>query len=365
MKKIIYQIHRFLGITVGFILFLMAISGIGITFRNELMPVIYHNFFAVTPKSKKVTVDIMAKNLYQYLDGKELHQLYSSPNPYSSYIALYKEKPKTLPRIIAIDQYTGEIKAEMKIVQNIFAIMLFFHSNLFLGSLGKYTVGVTGLLLGFFVLSGLYLWLPNSKKYLKAKLRYLFNFNSGTKAQKTHHGFGILFSIPLLISGLTGFLIIFDLSYELGKSILKEPTRVEERELTGQCPVENQLKALNLISKNDMDNLISVHFCHENEAVMKISYGLNSQNLMAGYRKHIIDPLTFQELQVYDSDLDPKSWNFKRLVIYPLHTGELFGDLGRVINALTGIALATLVVSGLTLYRRRRKKASTSDLSLK
>jgi sulfite reductase (NADPH) flavoprotein alpha-component len=355
MKKSIYKIHKYCGITLGVLLFLSALSGVGISFREELMPIVYKDLFAIEEQETPQLVHELYTKAQNHLgQTKKITNIYGPEDKAEAYLVLYKTPEASFPGMLTINPYTGAVVGEMSMIKNFFAIMLFMHSNLFLGKVGSYIVGVLGLVLIFFVISGIYIWLPQRNSILH-KIQRTFEFSKNLFVQKLHHTLGLTFSLILLISAVTGFLTIFDISYQLMRPIRSEAVRVDDMERKSECSFEEQLAVVKNMTPLMEKNLISIHFCTAKNGLMKVSYGLHNRNFLDGYGRIVVDPKTNQTLQKANSEKDPSSWNIKRLTIYPIHTGEYLGMFGRVIVFISGFALMTLFWTGLTLYLRRRR----------
>lgn len=355
MKKTIYKIHKYAGITLGCLIFLLAISGISLTFREELLPKFYPALFHIEGGASPLPLNVLYDKVPE---NKIVTNLYASSDPNEAWLFLYKDAGAKFPTMLTMNQFTGEIVGEMSMIKNFFAIMLFIHANLFLGKSGSYLVGALGFLLCVFVFSGIYLWLP--KLNAGHKFKKLFQ---KLNIQKTHHALGLIFALPLLISGITGFLTIYDLSYSIVRPLKSEAVRPDEKERLGSCTRQEQRNVLTNISPEHQKNLISIHFCTPKSNLMKVSYGLKNQDFLEGYGRQIVDPIDGKIVQSFDSSKDPSSWNLKRLLVYPLHTGEIIGLPGRVINLFAGFALSGLFISGILLYVRRnyRRKTGSSE----
>jgi uncharacterized iron-regulated membrane protein len=353
-RKLIYKIHKWAGLTLGAIVFLLALSGVGITFRHELLPLTYSSLFHITPQEETLSLEELYTKAVAYLgEDKKITNLYASEDADEAHLILYKDPARSFPTMLTINPYDGSVVGEMGMIKNFFAIMLFMHSNLFLGNAGKYIVGIFGLILTFFVLSGIYIWLPTS--HVLSKWKRTFHLTRAHLTQRLHHSFGLIFAIPLLISAITGSLIIFDVSYLVMRPLTGQPHKIEEAVKIGECSFEMQKETLKLITPEMKKNLISVHFCTPKNGLMKVSYGLHNQNFLDGYGRIVIDPRTSETLQIFNSEKDPSSWNSLRLTIYPIHTGEYLGLFGRIIVLITGVALMGIYCTGVMLYFKRRR----------
>lgn len=353
MKKTLYKLHKLAGLTLGIFIFLLALSGVIITFREELLPVVYSEF-RVTPGLHELRPEIQIKNAQAYLGHRSVTNFYANGEADEASLILFKDPAKSFPEILVMNPYSGAVIGEMPLIKNIFAVALFFHANFFLGKTGEWLIGILGLILVLFVVTGIYIWLP--KLNVKHKLKQ--TFSGKTSNQKLHHQIGLVLAPPLIISALTGFLTVFDLSYVVMKNLRQDPTRPEELSKVVACNFENDMKALETLNETHLKNLISIHLCGKKNAFLRVSYGVTDRHPTNGYSRILIDPETQQIVQMFDSKTDPSSWNIKRLLIYPLHSGEILGLFGKTIVFLTGIGLMLIFITGilLTFNRARRNR---------
>lgn len=353
MKKTLYKIHKLSGLTLGIFIFLLALSGVIITFREELLPVIYSEF-QVTPSGAELRPEVQIRNAQAYLGHRTVTNFYANGEADEASLILFRDPAKSLPEILVMNPYTGSVIGEMPLIKNIFAVALFFHANFFLGKTGEWLVGILGLVLVLFVFTGIYIWLP--KLNVRQKLNQ--TFSGKLSNQKLHHQVGLVLAFPLIISALTGFLTVFDLSYVVMKTLRNDPVRPEEVSKVVACNFKNDMKAIATLSDVHLKNLISVHLCGKKNSFIKVSYGVSDRHPTNGYSRILIDPETQKIVQAFDSNKDPSSWNIKRLLIYPLHSGEIFGIIGKTIVFLTGLGLMLIFITGilLTVHRAKRNR---------
>lgn len=352
MKKTIYKLHKLSGLTLGILIFLLAFSGVLITFREELLPVVYSEF-RVVPGESELRPEIQIRKAQEYLGDRAVTNFYANGEADEASLILFRDYTKSLPEILVMNPYSGDVIGEMPLIKNIFAVALFFHANFFLGKTGEWLVGILGLILVVFVISGIYIWLPKINIRNKLKL----TFSGKVSHQKLHHQIGLLLSLPLIISALTGFLTVFDLSYVLMKNLRNDPVRPEELTKVTACNFENDMSAIGTLNETHLKNLISIHLCGKKNAYLRVSYGVSDRHPTNGYSRILIDPETQKIVQSFDSKQDPGSWNIKRLFIYPLHSGELFGLFGKTIVFLSGLGLMLIFITGLLLTLHRAKRS--------
>lgn len=353
-KKLLYKIHKWSGLSLGVFIFLLALSGVSITFREELLPMSYPEFFDVTPQGKALpSLKLYEAGLSYKNESQRITNLYTAHHDDEAYMLMVKDDTKKFPIIWTINPYTAQITGEISMIKNFYAIMLMMHTNFFAGKTGTYLVGLMGIVLSFFVISGIIIFTPAKHKMARYKSLLHFSFSS----QKIHHQLGVVLAIPLLISALTGMFIVFDIPYYTAR-VFGTPVRVEEAVMTGECQVDEEKAVLSTITPEKEDRLISLHFCSPKNSLMKVTYGQTEKDFLDGYVREVINPKTQETLQVFDSKIDPDSWNFKRLIIYPIHTGQYFGIFGRVINFILGMMLMVIFFSGIRLSIKRAKRDS-------
>lgn len=338
-KKTLYQWHKRLGLTLGFILLVLAVSGVVITYRDELLPIVYTEL-KVEPQVQRASLFSQIEAAKAFLIDQPFTHLYTAERDDTASMFFYKPQGAYLPHLLAIDPYTSEIKGTMPLAQNIFGIMLYLHANLLLGKTGSWIVGLMGLLLTFFFITGIILWWP--KQNWLQKLQQLPK--SGVRG--LHRGLGIFFGLPLVFSALTGFILAFDLLQPIGRA-LGDQKKPEDMSIVQACNYEEQIQTLNLLTPEQQKNLVSIHFCSPKNGFMKFSFGHHERSGHDGYVKIIADPRTQKIVQKFDTSKDPSSWSANALLVYPMHTGAYFGGLGRVLIFLCGLALAAMYFTGL------------------
>lgn len=340
-KKLLYRLHKFAGLIFGFFLLLMGVSGTVITFREELLTKVYPELFHVEVRDSEMQLgEIFEKALY-HAKGS-ITSIYPSEEKSEAWLFLVKREGHKVPTMMTMDPYSGDKVGEMSVGKNIFALMLFIHSNFFLGKAGSFFVGILGVLLSLFIISGLILWVP--QHHLAQKFKRTMKLDSH---QKWHHAIGVIFAVPLFISALTGFMIVFDF------------WSPKERESVTQCSMQGQINVLRNLTFEEQSRLISVQLCSVKSGHVKVSMGTKNRHYLDGYERIIFDSLTNAVLQRINSEKDSKTSSFKKLFIFPLHSGELLGLVGKIIVLLEGFALSGLCVTGFRLYLSRRRRRAT------
>lgn len=346
-KKVLYKWHKYLGLTLGLILFILGFSGTIITYRDELLPVLYSDLMQVRPQEHRANLRDQIESARTYLKGQDFTHLYTAETDDTSSLIFFRPEGALLPHLLAIDPYTSEVRGTMPLIKNIFGVMIYVHANLLLGKVGSWIVGIMGLLLTGFFITGLIIWWPHENHFL-LKIRTLPK--SGLRG--LHRGLGLFLGLPLVFSALTGFILAFDLMEKFGPSKPKEIVQIQT------CNYEDQIKSLDLLSDEQKKNLVSIHFCSPKNGFMKLSSGLHERSGHDGYIRLIVDPKTQTVVQKFDTTVDPETWSMNAITIFPMHSGAYFGGIGRILSFACGIALSILYLTGIypTLKKRLLKK---------
>jgi uncharacterized iron-regulated membrane protein len=348
-KQLLYKWHKRLGLTVGFILLILGVSGTILTYRDELMPKLYSELMLVHPQSARMNLETQIRSAKSYLKDQDMTHLYTSERDDTASMIFFRPEGALLPHLISIDPYTAVVKGEMPLIKNVFGVMLYLHANLLLGKTGSWIVGTMGFLLCLFFVTGVIIWWPQTDFITKLKTLP----KSGVRG--IHRGLGLFLGLPLLFTGITGCILAFDLAQPLGR-FLGDKAKPAELTLIQPCVFEEQIKALSHLSEQQASHLVSIHFCSPKNGLMKFSYGFHERSGHDGYVRIIVDPKTQKIVQKFDTSVDPQSWSANAISVYPMHTGAYFGGLGRILIFICGIALSLLFFTGITPTLRKFRR---------
>ena len=160
LKKTLFQLHWFFGITAGLVLALMGITGAAYSFQDEILKALNPSVLQVEKQVAGVLppADLVAQ--IEAASGKKVSML-SVETESGSAGRVWFTPPKVERRgeMRYFDPYTAEFKGEAT-GQDFFGLMLQLHRFLAMGDTGRNITGACTLMLLFFCLSGLYLRWP-------------------------------------------------------------------------------------------------------------------------------------------------------------------------------------------------------------
>ena len=364
LKKLASQLHLWLGISSGLVVFIVALTGSLLVFEDELEPVIDRQFHIVEAHQGKqrLPLDQLQARVFETYPGKKLVRITIEKEPERTIVFGLKNGKKEKDILsVAVNPYTGNI-AEARVEQDaFFSVVLRLHRYLCLEETGKIITGISCVMFLIIMITGLILWWPNRKN---SKQRFTIKWNAKFKRLNwdLHAIFGFYVLPFVFLIAITGLVW----SYKWVNNIIfmtfdGKPQQKREAPANVQ-PVPNQDNTLFqkiyaetnqqlphpgkiLITLSESDSLsVTVSKTNDNAAI-----------------SNIVDFLYFDKNngQLIKKRLyaeETKGMKVRRL-IYPIHTGSLLGLPTKIIAFLTALVAATLPVTGIVIWLGKKSKS--------
>lgn len=378
IKKLLHQLHLWLGIGSGLILFIVCLSGSVLTFQTDIEQLLSPDSYRVAAQGQRMPVDsllagIQAKYPEQKVLGLTLPQ---DPEQAATARILDKGEEKGRGKAYLFDPYTGvETAPKAAWVSDTFMWFFRLHRWLLLDTpVGRPIVGVATLIMAFLLLSGLVLWWPKKWKQLKQGLLVKRNASGKRLNYDLHNVLGF-YALPLLVvMSLTGLTWSFEW-YTDGVYLLLDGKAPQQemaeggkkggkdgkgkREERGQA--EQQKPAVSygtMLSQAEQllpypgDYRISLAGDKPVVSISKIdrsgTFSLPSS-----------DKLTFDarsgRLKKQDLYADRSLGEQVMGIVKPLHTGEIFGTFSKVLYLLACLIGTSLPITGTLVWWNKRK----------
>ena len=175
-KKILFQIHWFLGISAGLILSIMGVTGAIYSYEQPIQKWLNPESYTVQVEQKNKLTPAQIFQHFQHTDPTiKINSITINPDPTaSSSINIVKEGARKGYNMM-INPYSAAVLPEIK-GREFFQFIQQLHRNLTVGEVGKQITGASALMLIYFVLSGLYLRWPKKHSvkqwlFVKPKLK--------------------------------------------------------------------------------------------------------------------------------------------------------------------------------------------------
>ncbi|MBV1808087.1 sulfite reductase flavoprotein subunit alpha [Pseudomonas viridiflava] len=379
MKKVLFQLHWFFGITAGLVLALMGITGALYSFEDEILDALNPNVLLVQPQGETLPPVELVRRLESATGltvailrvetvGNRVAQVFFSPRPGE------RRGPKR-----NFDPYTGELKGD-GVGEEFFDFILRLHRFLAMGEVGKQVTAACTLVLVFFCLSGLYLRWPRKALNWRVWLTLDWAKKGRSFNWDLHSVFGtwcLLFYLLFAITGLSW-------SYDWVSNGLNR--------LLGDAPAEQRKggggRGVNMSKDSPPAPLVADYVAIWDSLQKTAGPELSAYNLRlpsAGGQPATVFYLLKDSPHpraLNSVTLDPASGAVNsvsryaerslgaQLLIsnYALHVGSYFGIVGRIVMTVASLMMPLFFITGWLLYldRRRKKrqvKAARGDVS--
>ncbi|TDD96164.1 PepSY-associated TM helix domain-containing protein [Flavobacterium cellulosilyticum] len=364
-KKAIGQLHLWLGLSSGIIVFIIAITGCLYAFQEEIQN--YTEEYRFVEKQAKPylppsQLELIARNA---VPDKMLHAIkYNSPEK-SAEAIFYHYEPYYYYTIY-LDPYSGKILEKVNMEEGFFRFILDGHYYLWLPhEIGQIVVASATLVFLVLLISGLILWYPRNKN--ASKQRFRFKWKKGTKWKRKNYdlhnitGFyllliALIFAITGLVFGFQWFASSYYTVLGGEKSLVYQDPISSKSKLTVEKPLD---KVWHLMQKKyPQAKSIEVH-PPENDLTAIAANANPEEGTFWKMDYHYFDQYTLEEKEV-----NHVFGKYKNAVIsdklmrmnYDMHTGAVLGLVGKTVAFIISLLIASLPVSGFYIWWGRNKK---------
>jgi uncharacterized iron-regulated membrane protein len=365
-KKIIAWLHLWLGLVVGLLFSLAAITGSILVFEKELDPLLYHSFYymdkPVSSSQKYLSIDHLANQARLYAQEKPVHSLLVPANPSSGQNVLFQTEGKRLERVLlAINPYTGQLEEKIPGNRHLFTLAEDLHRELLMGKTGKTITGICCLSYLTILLSGLILWWPKNQKVLRQRLKIKWD----AKFKRLNwdlHAVGGFYTLPILFiiafTGLTwsykwfndSIFYLFD-----GKGPQKPAKFYHFSE--SSSPQGGPLQMAYLQAQQLLPYAADVTITLPSKESNVVSV---SKEQPQAAISNVVDRLLFSaqsgeliKKELYENQ--SKGMKVRRLV-FPIHTGSIYGLPTKILVFLSCFIGASMPITGFIIWLKRKKK---------
>tara|TARA_R110002073_G_scaffold255568_3_gene418089 strand:+ start:5688 stop:6782 length:1095 start_codon:yes stop_codon:yes gene_type:complete len=350
------KLHRWLGLLIGSVIFFTSLSGTILAFKQDLIRL---SIPGETPVYRP-TSDIMAAQALAQISGPDTRYV-TFPQPGSNYfIHITAER-----QVYHHPQSFAPLETRFAIPE-ILAFLSDLHIHLLAGHDGETVLGFIGLVLVFLILGGLILWFPGRrgfqvKKSLPASLKRGALLHS-------HRSLGALSSLMILLLTLTGTGLVF---YETSRTILhglyltpgpapRRPPQVTPVRNSAQQPWSDILAT---VRQALPDGHITRYYAPDTAQTATVRFRLRyPEDWTPNGGSYVeINPYTAAALGVTDYRQAPPPDRLARK-FFPLHAGHVGGMLYQILIALSGVALAMMIFTGILAWLKSKKRAKLKPL---
>jgi len=359
-KNIIRQIHLWLGLSSGLVVFIVSITGAIWCWETEIKDLTYP-YRKVAEHGEWLPPSQLFTSIPDSLSHQHKRWLFYYGKNRNAEIAL-GEMNET-PIFISVDPYNGELLNVTTGRNVFFDVILDIHMRLMMGKFGEHIVSYATLIFFFMLVSGIILWWPKNKK--AAKQRFWFRWKPTLKWRRKnydlHNILGFYACWILVFIAITGLAWSFQW---VDKTIYYTSTLGSEDQgwpAPKSDPQEKQLTSIH-------DDIFKDALSRSSQPVEAYYYYMASDSLGANTaytcpKWNIWWSSVAYHYDQYSGELlltdDVKTMNNGRKLrkmYYDIHIGKILGLPGQLLAFFASLISASLPVTGFLIWWGRRKK---------
>lgn len=369
-KKILRIIHRWLGLTSGLVVFIVAITGAIYTFEKEISDWAYP-YRKIEPRNEsQISISEIKEAVAPYLQHINAIYFYGTDR-----IIAVRERGKTedgesYNKYVYLNPYNAEVvHLNMDNEFSFFDVVVQLHINLLLGEAGSYIVKYATLIFFIILISGIYLWWPKNKK--GRRQRFTFDWKKTTRWKRKnfdlHTVLGFYAAWIVLFAVITGLAWCFQwmdkaiyATATLGKSYKtwEETLSVSDTLIQPASSIEDQVLQHAILDHGRPYANKRFYFPFENNGVYRV-YLAPEANIFYKDVSYHFDRRT-GELLKKESPETKNNGEYVRDMYYDIHVGAILGLPGRLLMFFASLITASLPVTGFIMWWGKRKKKNKS-----
>ncbi len=355
IRKILYPVHKYVGVIIGVVLALIGLSGSLLVFDHALDE-------AVTPALRNVSHQASGDLQGLLLAAEQVvapgvlaSRIDFPRQPGSPYMVGFRGPEPERRRIeVSVDPLNHDVLAVREWGEYPMSWLYDFHYTLLAGDLGRNIVGFVGIGLLFFCLSGLYLAWPRHGRW-----RYVMRVARGAGSRRVfwdiHRVAGLLALPALFVCALTGIAMVF---YTQTNAVVNSVTEVRDVPSCSVVPAGRRLPLDDLVRRAEAHwpqaQIKRVFLPQKATDCVRLAVNLPDERWSNHSASSLwLDPYRGEVAEAWAAPQQPLG-NQVLAWIFPLHNADILGLPGRWVLLFSGLAPVLLFATGSYLWWSRR-----------
>lgn len=352
-KNTIRNIHLWLGLATGLVVFIISVTGALYIFEEEIRDFTQKDFRYVRLQEKPfIGLDKVISRFEKLSPKDELRLIRIEDALPNATVELTSKKGKVYyfnPYDATLVKKGGE--DWLQVVEHL-------HTSLLLGKTGKFIIEWSVVIFVLMLITGLILWFPGQMRLLKQSLTIKRKASFKRLNYDLHNVLGFYASVVLLITALSGLYFAFKevknaASFFTGSKLGQGKTIVSAKP-THLDSVPVRYNKIYTEAKIKYPGAISTSFSlrGKGELRLRMIYPYRwARNQNTFFYDEATGTMTRAKLY--------KDFNGADLIEatnYDLHTGRLLGLPNKILSLLAALVAASLPVTGFIIWWKKRKK---------
>lgn len=354
IKKAARQIHLWLGLATGIIVFIISITGCIYVFEEEIRNAINGQESYVPMQQKPFTgLEKIITNFKKEVPKGKITSIKINLKEPNACVEL-----STKSKNYFFNPYDGTLINQEK--QDWLVTVRKLHTSLLLGETGSFIQRWSVVIFVLMLITGIIIWFPKQIKNLKQALKIKWSGTAKRINYDLHNVLGFYASFILLVIALTGLFFAFkevkNVAAFFTGSELTDGKKVNEKplEIKESIAVRYDRIYKTALQQYPGANTATLSIKKTGDLRLRLVYPYNWSRKQNTF---FYDPKTGQMLR-YKLYKDFNGADIIEAANYDLHTGKLFGYFGKILAFLASLISASLPVTGFIIWLQKQKKKS-------
>ena len=367
-KKIFFQLHKYLGLVTGIVVFVVAITGCCWAFKEEIESLL-DDSVQISLQDQPILTPTQAKTFAkEVFPNQSIHGVLFEHGAQPVEVIFYDAEPEFYQSVF-LNPYSGEVIEVKDHMSGFFAFILKGHIRMWLPKeIGEQLVSASVLIFLLIIISGIVVWFPKKRKNLDQRLK--FKWKKTTKWKRKNYDLhaitGFYICSLAFVLAFTGSVISYNwLKYVVYKSI------GGEKEARFIIPENNSEPPKLVVQEKPIDRLIvklmkespnavsyELHYPHDADESIYVELA-NSEGLYYNNDYRFFDQHTLEEIEtpgIYGKYKDAKLSDKVLRMNYDIHIGAIGGIAGKILAFIISLLTASLPVTGFLMWYGRNYK---------
>lgn len=356
LRQIWRRLHLWIGIAAGAVFVLLGLTGSALVYQDEILHLLYPEVMHVAAQPKTALPSQLIAAAQGASSAGSRVNILRYPETAGRSLQAVIIPPGGMRQTLLLDPYTARVIGPLP--AGIFPWLFELHANLLLDRSGREIVGWFGLVFAISAITGLILWWPLHPGKLRAwKQAFALHWRNMSWFRRSfdlHKVGGAAIAIPLLLLSISGAAISFREAWLPLMTALGGLPQARPAAVTPAGPVKS-VDELVVEAQRLMPGarLVFVAPPARSGGTTRIRLREPGEVHQNGRSYVLFDSAgTVLDLQRV-SQLPVANLVFDQLP-YPLHTGYIFGEIGRLIVFVSGLLPLLLFVTGIYIWLKRR-----------
>ena len=344
------KIHQVLGLCAAAFWLIQAVTGVLLTFRQEI-----DNALVSGPRSAVTTAALGRRIESIQQAGGQVSSLWVTDFAVDRFDLSYADS-KGVERVMRVDGAGESLRDGLEHAPfangGFFRTLTTVHTTLLMGDAGEWVIAASGLLLLSNLIMGMKLAWPRAGRWKQA-LTWPKTNNTTARVYGVHRAVGLWIAVPLVVVFTAGIALCFDDGLESALGVEMSPPSGVAATVSsvGMSPA----RALDItLARYPGSTLTALSMPTAGHGWYRVRVRAPGELMrMYGTTTVYLSAATGAVLLEYPART-ARLTRFLYDAIYPLHTGEIGGLLGRSLLAVFGVTLLVMGVFGIRLWLARR-----------